>query len=139
MRHFVLPLCLAMLFFALAGDWVWRGDGRITFGMMGPFEGAVSARGITISNTMASISLVVAFVLTATAVWRDQKQAASLGIGALVLPAVHSLVFFVRFYSSEFRNGPSHLAFLATIIGCAWLCARILVRMPDEGPLDRWE
>lgn len=122
MKLLVPALILPVLLFALSGDWLWRGDGTSIYGVQSPFDGVVSVGGLAISNTMASVSALLAFAILVVALMLDRKSLALLSMGALVLPAVHSWVYLTNYYTVDFRNGYNHVAFMLSI-GCTAMAA----------------
>lgn len=115
----VPALILPLLLFALSGDWLWRGNETMIYGVQTPFDGVVSVGSFSISNLMASVSALLAYAVLVATVLVGRHSLAILCLGALVLPVVHSWVYLTNYYTEDFRNGSHHVAFMLAIAAIA--------------------
>ena len=133
-KSYIPALTIPLLFLAFSGDWVWEGDGRIIMNRQSAFSGSVEFAGITLKNSIASISLVTAFLLVVVGFFRGNKDLGILGLGALVIPSLHSAYYLFEYYNEELRNGLSHLAFIGVILLVGWMAYLLIFPPEDEEP-----
>jgi hypothetical protein len=129
----LLPtIALPLLLLALSGDWVWQGDGRIIMNPQDAFSGSVVFAGFMLKNSIATFSLLIAFVLVVIGIFRTNRELGILALGALVIPSLHSAGYLYHFYTTQYRNGLSHLTFVTVIPLVYWMAFQLILTPMEE-------
>ncbi len=116
MRLTSIAIILPVLLFSLAGYWAGIGSSSVQIIYAGPFTGSVNYHGLVISNSIASLSVIIAGCLLALSFIYKKRDLLWIVLGALTIPTVHSIIFINHYYTETYRNSLNHIAFMLTII-----------------------